>query len=69
MWADSTLIKALHLISLSYMFTGVGKVSSVKKGQKGFRSTIMSRKAIRDMSSAPKWSRIPVLTQDIAAQL
>ena len=33
-----------------------------ERGKKGFRSTSVSRKAIRDTSSAPKRSPIPVLT-------
>ena len=35
-----------------------------KQGRKGFRSTSMSRKAIRDTSSAPKWS--PIASTKIA---
>ena len=33
-----------------------------KQGQKGFQSTSMSHKAIRNMSSAPKRLPVPVLT-------
>ena len=38
-----------------------------EQGQKGFQSTCMSNKAIRDMSSALKQSPILVLMQPIAA--
>ena len=34
----------------------------LKQSRKGLQSTSMSRKAIRNTSSALKWSPIPVLT-------
>ena len=35
---------------------------NTEQGRKGFQSTSMTLKAIRDMSRAPKRSPIPVLT-------